>query len=564
MRFSAHRLRSFILSLIQILTTLLLPYTLSAQTNPDAICRTCHQQIYDRYQQTRMAHASGNAVDGLITGSFFHRPSGIDYHLLLRNNQAWLTYDRTATPAASKDTEPLHGEKQLLYFIGSGNRGRTYLFQQDGFWFESPVNWYGKKQLWDMNPKSLNAKEMPFTLPVDATCLHCHTSAAAASLPGSRNHFQNAPFAHSGITCESCHGDTSAHVAQSGHGPLLKLSTLAPTRRDSVCLQCHLEGETAVNQPNHSLTDFHPGDDLSDDVRFFTHAGEIGSNGRATSQWEALLQSACFRKSNGRMSCTSCHDPHSDPSPEDRVAFFRNKCIACHNSPTFIAAHHPDQPSCASCHMARLKSEDIAHEQVTDHFIQKYPATNLPPASTLGQDLVPVGNQSSSERDLGLAYAQAVIKGDAQDIEKAKDLLQRAEKQEQPTDRDADLHTNLGFLDLLSNEPSAAAREYQAALSIDPRNSSAAADLAVIDARAHKLSAALPLWRSVAENDPGHIGAGYNLALGECMSGNAPAAIDALHRIIAFSPDDAKARTLLLQLQQHPDTCSNFAHQSHN
>jgi hypothetical protein len=34
-----------------------------------------------------------------------------------------------------------------------------------------------------MNPKSLDKKEMPFTLQVDSTCLHCHTSGAAMSLP---------------------------------------------------------------------------------------------------------------------------------------------------------------------------------------------------------------------------------------------------------------------------------------------------------------------------------------------------------------------------------------------
>jgi predicted CXXCH cytochrome family protein len=379
-------------------------------------------------------------------------------------------------------------------------------------------------------------------------------------LPGSRNHFEAAPFRYGGITCESCHGDTSAHLAQNGQGPILRIASLPPSRRNSVCLQCHLEGETAVNQPGKSLPDFHPGDDLAADVRFFIHAGEIGSNGRATSQWEALIQSACFRKSSGRMTCTTCHDPHGSPTPEDRVAFFRSKCLACHNSPAFVSHHHADQPDCTACHMASVKSEDIAHEQITDHFIQKRPATNLPAADIFGQDLVPIGGQLSSDRDLGLAYAQAVIKGDQQAVEKAKDLLQRAEKEEQTeggSAEDADLHANLGFVDLLSNETPAASREYETALAADPDNSSAAADLAVIKARAHQMPQAIELWRIVAQNDPGHTAAGYDLALGECMSGNAHAAMDALNRVIAFSPDDAKARKLLLELQSRPGLCSS-------
>jgi hypothetical protein len=36
---------------------------------PDAPCRGCHQQIYDRYEQTPMARASGRAIDGLREGA---------------------------------------------------------------------------------------------------------------------------------------------------------------------------------------------------------------------------------------------------------------------------------------------------------------------------------------------------------------------------------------------------------------------------------------------------------------------------------------------------------------
>jgi hypothetical protein len=32
----------------------------------------------------------------------------------------------------------LKGEQDLEYFIGSGRRGRTFLYQQEGFWFELP------------------------------------------------------------------------------------------------------------------------------------------------------------------------------------------------------------------------------------------------------------------------------------------------------------------------------------------------------------------------------------------------------------------------------------------
>jgi hypothetical protein len=104
--------------------------------NPDAACAGCHREIYDSYQRTPMAQASGAATDGLLPGEFTHAGSGVHYRLFVRDGRAWLSYDR---PNAPPD-RALKGEQELTYFIGSGLRGRTYLFQNQGYWFESPVN----------------------------------------------------------------------------------------------------------------------------------------------------------------------------------------------------------------------------------------------------------------------------------------------------------------------------------------------------------------------------------------------------------------------------------------
>ena len=521
----------------------------------DAVCRNCHQQIYDRYELTPMARASGRALDGLLPGAFLHRDSGIEYRLFARDGRAWLSYSR---PDASPE-KAVNGEQELSYFIGSGNRGRTYLFQRDGFWFESPVNWYSKKRLWDMNPKSLKATEMPFTLKVDAGCLHCHASGVSVSLPGSRNHFGDVPFLHGGITCESCHGDATAHLSQRGHGPILNPASLPGSRKVSICLQCHLEGEIAVDQLGRSLQMFKPGDDLSQDVRFFVRAGEVGAMGRATSQWEALLQSACFRGSGGKLTCTTCHDPHDAPAPAETVRYYRNKCIACHGESTFVARHHPEEQDCTSCHMAREKAEDIAHEQVTDHFIQKRITTRLTGSLSQSETLVPIGGEPASSRDLGLAYAQMAVRGDIVAGREAQRLLQQSEHNQfdgaKPA-QDTDLHTELGFLDLAGGDNAAAAEELKSALTADPLNTVAAGNLAVLLAKAHHLEEAVKLWRMVAENNPGETAAGFNLAMGACMMGDSHSAREALQRVIRFSPDDTRARRLLSQLTSGEGPCS--------
>ncbi len=520
----------------------------------DAQCARCHRSIYDSYEKTPMARASGPAAAGLIPGEFTHAASGVHYRLFLREGHAWLDYDRPNAPPGHY----LNGELRLDYFIGSGTRGRTYLFERQGYWFETPVNWYGKQQVWDMAPNYLNAREMPATLPVDPNCLHCHATGVQASLPGSRNHFADGPFLRGGIGCNACHGDARAHLASQGRVPVLNPARLDAPRRDSVCLQCHLEGETAVYKQGRSLSDYRPGDALFDDVAYFVHQGEIGPTGRATSQWEALLQSACRRASGDRLTCTTCHDPHaslSSATAAERVQYYRAKCLSCHTGARFSVNHHPEQPDCASCHMPRETSIDIAHEQVTDHRIQRR-ATAPEQHAAQATELSPIGDGGAgvhpSDRELGLAYAQMAQRGDRASGERALPLLKSAETRDSAPD--AELHTELGFLEQMSGNGKAASAEYRAALN-DPQGSNAAAgDLAVLEAHDGDYASAVKLWRQVFTADPTQIGAGFDLAVGECVLGDRPAAAETLKRVLLFAPDNDRARQLATALasgQQH-------------
>jgi predicted CXXCH cytochrome family protein len=540
--------RSHFFSLLLLVGVLLRASTSLAATDPDQACARCHQKIFDGYKKTPMANASGLAVDGLLPGEFTHAASGVRYRLFLRDGRAWLSYER---PNASPQ-QVLKGEQELTYFVGSGQRGRTYLFQKNGYWFESPVNWYSKQRVWDMNPKSIDAREMPFTLKVDRGCLHCHSTGVQPA-PGANNHFGSQPFLYGGITCQSCHGDPAAHLASGGAAPILNPAKLSPNKRDSVCLQCHLEGETAVNAPGRSLAAFVPGENLSDYVTHFVHSGELGPNGRATSQWEALSQSECKRKSGDRLTCTTCHDPHNSPPAEQRVSYFRSRCLTCHGAPAFVSRHHPDQPDCSQCHMPREKSGDVAHEQVTDHRIQRRAA----PSSAQTQrtaDLTLVGGGTPSDRDLGLAYFQMANLGDQEAGHRAMTLLQQAERHEgdQP---DPDLHRALGFLAHLAGDGAMATREYEATIRENPADSIAAGDLAILEARAGNAKAAITWLEGISQNDPGETTAGMDLAMIDCAIGEPQAATRALQHVLDFSPDDAKARSALSAIEAKPEIC---------
>jgi len=544
--------------------------------DPNVACAGCHQAIYERYRKTPMANASGLAADGFLPGKFTHAASGITYQMLEKDGRVYLTFSRegsipregSAAPAGGVvGDRALSGQRELRYFVGSGKRGRTYLFEQEGYWFEIPVNWYGKKRVWDMAPNYLNATEMPLTLPVDSGCLRCHTSDAQAPLPEARNRYADAPFLGGGITCTTCHSDATEHLASGGKSAMEKLDELTPVRRDSICLSCHLEGQEAIVHEGKRLVDFRPGESIFDYASFFVRQAGIGE--RATSQWEALLQSGCKRAAGDRLTCTSCHDPHGSTdgmTAAQRVSFYRTKCLECHDAgstgrESFGAKHHPENQDCASCHMPRARADDIAHEQVTDHRIPRVPMEKgaKQPAGAGDGTLVAIGESvgvpgPSTDRDLGLAYALAASRGDRQPGERAVELLRKAEAL-RGSASDHELHEQLGFLEQLEGDKDAAAHEYELALTADAHDAVASGNLALLKAGERQYGAAVELWERAFQEDPVQLKAGMNLAIVECGMGKKEAALGTLKRILVFSPDDGAARDLARGIRSGAHTC---------
>ncbi len=541
--------------------------------DPNAACAGCHQAIYERYRSTPMANASGPARKGFLAAEYYHAPSQVTYRIAETGGRVQLEMERPAIrfsgriDGISGMTAPaLDARRELEYFIGSGLRGRTYLFAEEGYWFEAPINWYGKKRVWDMAPNFLETAEIPLTLPVDPGCLRCHSSGARAAQPEARNKYAAEPFVDGGITCAACHGDGSAHVASGGQARMMDIDGLAPERRDSVCLSCHLEGQAAIVRRGKRLEDFRPGESIWDYATYFVHANDRGSGGRATSQWEALLGSACKRGSGERMTCTTCHDPHGTEttmSRAEKVAYYRQRCLACHETPatvgkaSFSATHHAENQDCTACHMQRASSTDIAHEQVTDHrIVVRFSGKVIPPATTGA--LVAVGpaaiSASAEERDLGLAYAQMAARGDRAAFDAARLLLGRAEKRA-GAEQDEELDAQLGFLDQVAGQSAEAAREYKEALIADSENSFAAGNLAMLLARNGDPRAAVELWRRALAEDPAQATSGINLAIVECGLGSREDALATLGRVLEFSPDNRQALGLELSIRAKARAC---------
>ena len=192
--------------------------------------------------------------------------------------------------------------------------------------------------------------------------------------------------------------------------------------------------------------------------------------------------------------------------------------------------------------MPTRETTDISHEQLTDHNIQKFPRKDH--SAVIGQivELVPVGGVSAGDRELGLAYAQLAERGDHQSGERALSLLKKAENEGA---NDVELHVRLGFLDQISGKLDEAQNEYQAALTENPYESTALADLAVLDASQGHTGLAVKLLEKVVAADPAQTAAGLDLAFLECRIGDQAKAMQTIAEVQRFNPDSASLHQFL-------------------
>ena len=493
--------------------------------------------------KTVMARASGPAADGLITGEFDDKVSGVRYRVYEQNGRVWMSYQRDGQ---------LNGLREFLYFIGSGKKGRTYLFSDEGYLFEAPVNWYTREKRWNMAPAYAEARDIPMNLPSYSSCLNCHTSGLQPRVPGTRNKFSGMPFLHDGITCERCHGTGEGHIL--GKGPIVNPVKLAPDRRDSICMECHFEGTVTVQQSGKRIYQFQPGDKLSDYVHYFLLRKNEEDRAEALSQLEALSLSQCKRKSGDRMWCGSCHDPHQEPAETDKAGYYRSKCLNCHGD-AFGAKHHANQPDCRQCHMPSLPSADVAHTQSTDHRILSNP--RLPQlirrvsAPTL-EAFPQTGSTQMSTRDLALGWYQLAQRGAEGAAHEADVYLQKAIK-ERPDD--PDVLSALAFMDEKQGREKDAREMYKKVVELKPRSNTAAANLGVLDARAGDLRGAVQLWQGAFARVPYRSEIGMDLAIIFCADGQKDVARKYLERVLEFNPDYGKAKQLLGHLDAAGEQC---------
>ena len=371
-----------------------------------AACGDCHPQIAARWARSPMARSSG------LTNPI-SEPAGE-----FVNESSRTRFEIRRDAGALKLFWPGH-QQSLDFYIGSRRMGRSYGFVEDGYLYQAPVGYYALRRAWGMAPGYEHDSTPDLNRPVTAECFFCHSSGMSPAR-GTLNRFQDLSHLH-GITCERCHGEGAEHVAHPRADNIVNPARLAGSKRDSVCEQCHLSGEARLPLAGQKLSDFQPGEELANYVAVFTAAstGSVGVNSHA----EALARSRCKQAAGERLWCGTCHDPHGAAATNyDRV------CATCHEPSQCPSARvSAKKDDCIGCHMPKSRPVDGGHTVFTDHSIPRRASKSHQQTVADLQPYFKQSRESSSARNLGLAYAEAGRRLDRGDwLQKAWPLLRQA------------------------------------------------------------------------------------------------------------------------------------------
>ena len=232
---------------------------------------------------------------------------------------------------------------------------QTYVFEENGHYYESRVSYYQRLKGLGLTVGALNAN--PANLEqalgramgdVEARdCFGCHTTGARRGNTLRFEKYEN------GVQCEACHGPGQTHIdsiadGKPKPGTIRGLKGMNAEETSDLCGSCHRTWETVILMKVRGVNN----------VRF---------------QPYRLTNSQCFLSGDPRIACTACHNPHAALVRDAHA--YDQKCAACHN-PENAAISKKTCPvaaskteACITCHMPRYEVPGSQHA-FADHWIR--------------------------------------------------------------------------------------------------------------------------------------------------------------------------------------------------
>jgi hypothetical protein len=323
-------------------------------------CARCHARKAAFQLSTAMAQAATPASSSGILREFDHLTLQLGpYSYSIYHGAGGTVY--SVSDVTSSISVP------LAWAFGLGNKGQTYVYQRNNYFYESRLSFYKTIRALDLTTghlaKSPDNLEDALGRQLDPDtvrrCFGCHTTASTTTDGFEPSHLMP------GVTCEACHGPGAKHInlmdeekTEEGRLAIFNPRRLNPIALVDFCGACH---------------------------RTWNDVNEMGAIGITNVRFQPyrLENSRCWGNGDPRLACTACHDPHQ---PFVHGAAYDEKCLACHVvAPAKTPARdHPGKAcpvgkkDCVTCHMPRVFVPSM-HAPFTDHRIRiVHPGTPYP------------------------------------------------------------------------------------------------------------------------------------------------------------------------------------------
>ena len=204
-----------------------------------------------------------------------------------------------------------------------------------------------------------------------AKCLECHEEQGEKlkGTPHAQAKNPRSPAANQG--CESCHGPGQAHAEDDASGHIAKIQEMKPGEVNQICLTCHNRSDHvgweggAHERRNLSCATCHSVHSFKSvehqlvkttqtEVCARCHRLQVAKTERAVAHMPVR---------EGKLSCSSCHNPHGSISNVKNLktgSSVSELCISCHTEMRgpVLWEHAPVRENCATCHDPHGSSND--------------------------------------------------------------------------------------------------------------------------------------------------------------------------------------------------------------
>jgi DmsE family decaheme c-type cytochrome len=203
------------------------------------------------------------------------------------------------------------------------------------------------------------------------TCVVCHEGESGTLKGTPHGEAKNPRSPEAAHGCESCHGPGQAHIDDDAKGHIRRFAQITHAETNGTCLSCHNRGAHAGWEGS-----THESRNLSCTTCHSVHSPKAEAS-QLVKRTETELCATCHRLQvakteravahmpvrEGKMSCSSCHNPHGSISNVKALKVGSSvveTCTSCHTEMRgpMLWEHAPAKESCTTCHDPHGSSND--------------------------------------------------------------------------------------------------------------------------------------------------------------------------------------------------------------